>query len=54
MTKKWGDINHVLKSMKERQLYIQLLEKNHQKLLLIFNSDQELIYQNKEVPSNLR
>ena len=50
----WSYISHILKTLKERQLFLSLLEQDETKLILMFNYDKNLIYQSKEIPANLK
>ena len=50
----WSYISHILKTLKERQLFLSLLEQDESKLILMFNYDKNLIYQSRDVPTNLK
>ena len=44
----------MLQSIKERHVFTQILENENSKLIFLFNNDMELLYQNREVPTNLK
>lgn len=50
----WNYISHILKILKERQLFLSLLEQDDSKLVLMFNYNKNLIYQSKDIPANLK
>ena len=54
ISKKWGYVSHILQSLKERHVYLQIFQQDITKLFFLFNENQELIYQNRDIPSKLK
>lgn len=50
----WFYISHILKTLKERQLFWSLLEQDESKLIMMFNYEKNLIFQSREIPSKLK
>lgn len=44
----------MFESIKERHVFTQILENENSKLMFLFNNELELIYQNREIPINLK
>lgn len=54
ISKKWSYVCHEIQSLRERYVFLQIFEQDTSKLLFLFNAQNELIYQNKEIPIALR